>query len=80
MTLNSIVLYLPMLAALGLVATLSFAVLSPFHIRRASTLAEACLWFELVPRLPLVTALLDDANGGIQILPGPRLALQLLVL
>ena len=87
MTLYSIVLYLHVLASIGLFATLGFEGLSLFHLRRASTLAEARLWIEPVLRLPLVTA----ASGLIvlcsgvyltmrmeaSILLGRRLALQL---
>jgi hypothetical protein len=56
MTLYSLVLFVHVTAVLGLSATLSFEVLSLFHLRRASTLSEARLWIEPVPGLSLVTA------------------------
>src|SRR5229473_3244776 len=55
MTLYSLVLFVHVTAVLGLSATLSFEVLSLFHLRRASTLNEASRWIEPIPRLPLVT-------------------------
>jgi len=49
MTLYSIVLYLHVLASLGLFVTLGCEGLSLFHLRRASTVAEVHLWIEPVP-------------------------------
>jgi hypothetical protein len=73
MTLYSIVLYLHVLAALGLFATLSFEGWSLFHLRRASTLAEARLWIEPVAVAdcslgidrPVLGSVLGDANAGV---------------
>src|SRR5262249_23304905 len=73
MTLYSIVLYLHLLATLGLFAGLSFEVLSLFHLRHASTIAEVRLWIELVPRLPLVTA----ASGVIVVCSGVYLTMRM---
>jgi hypothetical protein len=73
MTPYSIVLYLRVLAAIGLFATLSFESLSLFHLRRASTLAEARLWIDPVPRLPLVTA----ASGLIVLCAGVYLTVRM---
>jgi hypothetical protein len=55
MTLYSIVLFVHVTAVLVLSATLSFEVLSLFHLRRAITQAEAGPWIEPVPKLPLFT-------------------------
>jgi len=54
MTLYSLVLFVHVTAVSGLSATLSFEVLSLFHLRRASTLTDGNCWIEPVPRLPLV--------------------------
>jgi len=54
MTFYSLVLFVHVTAVLGLCATLSFEVLSLFHLRRVSALTEARRWIEQVPGLPLV--------------------------
>lgn len=54
MTLYSLVLFVHITAALGMFAALSFEVLSLFHLRRVSTLAEARRWIESVPGLPMI--------------------------
>jgi hypothetical protein len=56
MTLYSLVLFVHITAVLGMFAALSFEVLSLFHLRRASTWADARRWMEPVPGLPLVAA------------------------
>ena len=56
MTLYSLVLFFHVTAVLTLFAAMTFEVLSLFHLRRASTLAEVRLWMDPVPRLPVVTA------------------------
>ena len=53
MTLYSIVLVIHVTAVLVLCAALSIELLSLFHLRRASTSAEARPWIDPVPRLPL---------------------------
>jgi hypothetical protein len=53
MTLYSIVLVIHVTAVLVLCAALSIEVLSLFHLRRASTSAEARPWIDPAPRLPL---------------------------
>jgi len=55
MTLYSLVLFVHVTAVVGLSAALSFEVLSLFHLRQASTLAEATRWIAPVPRLPFAT-------------------------
>jgi hypothetical protein len=52
MTLYSIILFLHVAAVLGLFASLSFEVLSLFHLWRASDLSEVQRWIELVPGIP----------------------------
>ena len=54
MTLYSLVLFVHVTAVLGLCSALAFEVLSLFHLRRASTLAEARRWIVPVPGLPMV--------------------------
>ena len=54
MTLYSLVLFLHVTTVLLMFATLSFELLSLFHLRRASTLSESQRWMEPVPRLPLL--------------------------
>lgn len=54
MTLYSAVLFVHVAAVLFLFAALSFEALSLVHLRRATTLAEARLWLEPVPGLPLI--------------------------
>lgn len=56
MTLYSLVLFVHITAVLGMFAALSFEVLSLFHLRRASTWADARRWIEPVPGLPTVAA------------------------
>ncbi len=56
MTFYSLVLFAHVTAVLGLCAFLSFEVLSLFHLRRASTLAEVRRWIEPLPGLPWVAA------------------------
>jgi hypothetical protein len=56
MTLYSLVLFVHVTAVLALFAVLSFELLSLFHLRRASTLAEARGWIDPIPGLPLVAA------------------------
>jgi hypothetical protein len=53
MTLYSLVLIIHVTAVLVLCAALSIELLSLFHLRRASTSAEAGPWIDPVPRLPL---------------------------
>jgi hypothetical protein len=53
MMLCSIVLVVHVTAVLVLCAALSIELLSLFHLRRASTSAEALSWIDPVPRLPL---------------------------
>jgi hypothetical protein len=55
MSLYGLVLFLHVAAVLALFVCLSFEALSLFLLRRASTLAEARLWVQPVPRLPLWT-------------------------
>lgn len=55
MSLYTIVLFLHVSAVLALFAGLGFETLSLFRLRRAATVAEACLWIDPVPRLPLWT-------------------------
>ena len=55
MTLYSLILFIHVTAVLVLSAALSFEVLSLFHLRRASSWAEAHPWMEPVPRLHLFT-------------------------
>ena len=54
MTLYSIILFLHIASALGLFASLSFELLSLFHLRRASDLPDVRRWIAPVPGLPLV--------------------------
>ena len=54
MTLYSIILFLHVAAVLGLFASLSFEVLSLFHLRRASDLSDVRRWIDPVPGMPLV--------------------------
>jgi hypothetical protein len=54
MTIYSIILFLHIASALGLFASLSFELLSLFHLRQASGLAEVRRWIDPVPGLPLV--------------------------
>jgi len=49
MTLYSIILFLHVAAVLGLFASLSFEVLSLFHLRRASDLSDVQRWIDPVP-------------------------------
>ena len=66
MSLYAFVLFLHVAAVLGLFACLSFEALSLFHLRRASTVAEARLWIDPVPRLSLwtgVSALVVFGSG-----------------
>ena len=61
-----VVLFLHVAAVLALFVCLSFEALSLFRLRRASTLAEARLWIDPVPRLPLwtgVSALVVFGSG-----------------
>ena len=73
MTLYSLVLFIHVAAVLTLFAALSFEVLSLFHLRRASSLAEIRLWIEPVPRLPLMTA----GSGLVIIVSGVYLAMRM---
>jgi len=54
MTLYSLVLFVHVIAVLGLSAALSVEVLSLFYLRRVSTLTEARRWIEPVPGLSWV--------------------------
>jgi hypothetical protein len=54
MTLYSIILFLHVAAVLGLFASLSFEVLSLFHLRRASDLSDVQRWIDPVPGIPLL--------------------------
>ena len=54
MTLYAIVLFLHIAAVLGLFASLSFEVLSLFHLRRASDLSDVHRWIDPVPGIPLL--------------------------
>jgi hypothetical protein len=54
MTLYSIVLFLHVAAVLCLFASLSFEVLSLFHLRRASDLSDVHRWIDPIPGIPLV--------------------------
>ena len=56
MTLYSLVLFVHISAVLGMFVALSFEILSLFHLRRVSTVAEARRWIEPVPGLPMVAA------------------------
>lgn len=56
MTLYGFVLFLHVASVLALFVCLNFEALSLFRLRRASTLADARLWIDPVPRLPLWTA------------------------
>jgi hypothetical protein len=63
-------LFIHVTAVLVLSAALSIEVLSLFHLRRASTLAEVSPWIEPVPRLPLfaVGALLIILFSGVYLI------------
>ena len=52
MTLYSIILFLHVAAVLGLFASLSFEVLSLFHLRRASDLSDVQRWMDPLPGIP----------------------------
>jgi hypothetical protein len=54
MTFYSIILFLHVAAVLGLFASLTFEVLSLFHLRRASDLIDVQRWIDPVPRIPLL--------------------------
>jgi hypothetical protein len=54
MTLYSIILFLHIAAVLALFASLSFEVLSLFHLRRASDLNDVHRWIDPVPGIRLV--------------------------
>jgi len=54
MTLYSLVLFVHVIAVLGLCVVLSFEALSLFHLRRVSTTTEVRRWLEPVPGLPWV--------------------------
>jgi hypothetical protein len=54
MTFYSIILFLHVAAVLGLFATLSFEILSLFHLRRASDLGDVQRWIEPIPGIPLL--------------------------
>jgi len=54
MTLYSVILFLHVAAVLGLFASLSFEVLSLFHLRRASDLSDVRRWMDPVPGIPLL--------------------------
>jgi hypothetical protein len=54
MTLYSIILFLHVAAVLGLFASLSFEVLSLFHLRRASDLSDVHRWVDPLPGIPLL--------------------------
>jgi hypothetical protein len=54
MTLYSLVLFVHIAAVLALFAALSLEAVSQFHLRRASKLADAQLWIEPVPGLPII--------------------------
>src|ERR1700740_2072272 len=54
MTLFSIYLFLHVAAVLGLFASLSFEVLSLFHLRRASDWSDVQRWIDAVPGIPLL--------------------------
>ena len=73
MTLFAIVLYLHVLAAIGLFTTLGLEGLSLFHLRRAATLADARLWIEPIPGLPLATA----ASGLVVLCSGVYLTIRM---
>ena len=66
MSLYGFVLFSHVAAVLALFVCLSFEALSLFRMRRASTLAEARLWIEPMPGLPLwtgVSALVIFVSG-----------------
>src|SRR6266567_1126805 len=54
MTIYSIILFLHVAAVLVLFASLSFEVLSLFHLRRASDLSDVQRWIDPVPGVPLL--------------------------
>jgi hypothetical protein len=54
MTTYSIILFLHVASALGLFASLSFELLSLFHLRRASDLPGVRRWIDPVPGLPVL--------------------------
>jgi hypothetical protein len=54
MTTYSTVLFIHVTAVLLLFATMSFEVLSLFHLRRATTVIDIRRWMEMIPGLPLV--------------------------
>jgi hypothetical protein len=54
MTLYSIILFLHVAAVLALFASLSFEVLSLFHLRRASDLSDVHRWIDPVPGIRLL--------------------------
>src|SRR6266568_6329392 len=54
MTLYLLVLFVHVIAVLGLCVVLSFEALSLFHLRRVSTTTEVRRWLEPVPGLPWV--------------------------
>ena len=54
MTLYSIILFLHVAAVLGLFASLSFEILSLFHLRQAPDLGEVRRWIDPLPGIPVV--------------------------
>lgn len=54
MTLYSIVLFLHVAAVLGLFASLSFEILSLFHLRPASDLSDVRRWMDPAPGISLL--------------------------
>jgi hypothetical protein len=54
MTLYSLILFCHVVAALGLFATLTIEVVSLFHLRQASDMAEVRRWIDPIPGLPFI--------------------------
>src|SRR5215469_13724346 len=67
MTLYALALFIHVSAVLVVFAALSVEVLFLYRLRRASTLTEALVWIDPVPRLPLIVAssgLVIRLSGG----------------
>jgi len=70
MTIYALALFIHISAVLVLFAALSVEVLFLYRLRRASTLTEALVWIDPVPRLPLIVA----SSGLVILLWGGYLA------
>jgi hypothetical protein len=72
MTLYSIILFLHIAGVLGLFASLSFEVLSLFHLRRARDLSDVHRWIDPVPgiRLLAIASILVVLFSGVYLAVG----------